>query len=73
MAAEIEETPDITGCKHDMALSDRDHVILDLHEILRRLAAFEQLAEDLAPLIEKYKQTGGGAFGLMRPAGRRRP
>jgi len=66
MAAEIEETHPITGCKHEFAPSDAEHIILDQHEILRRLGAFERLAEDLAPLIERYKRTGGGVIGVGR-------
>lgn len=43
-----------------------DHILTDVHEVLRRLEEFEREAR---PLLDLYKRTNGGTIGLLR-AGR---
>lgn len=40
-----------------------DHILTDLHEVLRRLAEFEREAR---PLLNAYKRTNGGTIGLLK-------
>lgn len=40
-----------------------DHILTDVHEILRRLAEFEREAR---PLLDAYKRTNGGTIGLLK-------
>ena len=40
-----------------------DHILTDLHEVLRRLSEFELEAR---PLLDAYRRTNGGTIGLLR-------
>jgi hypothetical protein len=69
VALESEETAPIT-CgyqelpdSYDAKLTFEEHILLDLHEVLRRLNEFEREAR---PLLNAYRKTNGGTIGLAK-------
>lgn len=66
MAAEDSQYEVITGCYGDITPGYQEHLLADLHECLKRLAALDSIRIELQPLLDLYRSTNGGTVGVAR-------
>jgi hypothetical protein len=42
------------------------HLYEDVHEVLRRLAEWDEMITELRPLLDAWRRTNGGTMGLVK-------
>jgi hypothetical protein len=66
MSSLIPDPPPITQRIQPGTGEMLEHLLADVHDLLRLVTKHDGLLEEFRPMIEAWRRTGGGTMGLVR-------